>query len=112
MRIVLKTTLLAFGAVALAAPAMAQQAPRASGYAALAQWPDWSGVWSPGVGAGSRTTPTPPKYTPAAQKIVDAFNAELKKFIGSPEHIALVEPIGFGKDYLPEKTTAELCAGE
>ena len=46
------------------------------------------------------------------QDFVDAFNAELKKFIGSPEHIALVEPIGFGKDYLPEKTTAELCAGE
>ncbi|MER9867100.1 ectoine/hydroxyectoine ABC transporter substrate-binding protein EhuB [Mesorhizobium sp. M0136] len=41
-----------------------------------------------------------------------AFNAELKKFIGSPEHIALVEPLGFGKDYLPNKTTAELCAGK
>jgi polar amino acid transport system substrate-binding protein len=46
------------------------------------------------------------------QDFVDAFNAELAKFIGSPEHIALVEPFGFGKDYLPEKTTAELCAGE
>jgi len=42
----------------------------------------------------------------------EAFNAELKKFLGSPEHIALVEPLGFGKDYLPNKTTAELCAGE
>jgi polar amino acid transport system substrate-binding protein len=42
----------------------------------------------------------------------EAFNAELKKFIGSPEHIALVEPLGFGKDYLPNKTTAQLCAGE
>ncbi|TPJ79067.1 ectoine/hydroxyectoine ABC transporter substrate-binding protein EhuB [Mesorhizobium sp. B2-6-2] len=41
-----------------------------------------------------------------------AFNAELKKFIGSPEHVALVEPFGFGKDYLPNKTTAELCAGK
>jgi polar amino acid transport system substrate-binding protein len=41
-----------------------------------------------------------------------AFDAELKKFIGSPEHIALVEPFGFGKDYLPNKTTAELCAGK
>jgi polar amino acid transport system substrate-binding protein len=36
----------------------------------------------------------------------------LKKFLGSPEHIALVEPLGFGKDYLPNKTTAQLCAGE
>lgn len=41
-----------------------------------------------------------------------AFNAELKKFIGSPEHIALVTPFGFGKDFLPTLTTAELCSGE
>ncbi|TJW10970.1 MAG: ectoine/hydroxyectoine ABC transporter substrate-binding protein EhuB [Mesorhizobium sp.] len=44
--------------------------------------------------------------------LLEAFNAELKRFIGSPEHIALVEPLGFGKDYLPNKTTAELCAGK
>ena len=42
----------------------------------------------------------------------EEFNAELKTFLGSPEHIALVEPLGFGKDYLPNKTTAELCKGE
>jgi polar amino acid transport system substrate-binding protein len=42
----------------------------------------------------------------------DAFNVELKKFIGSPEHLALVTPLGFGKDYLPTKTTEELCAGK
>jgi polar amino acid transport system substrate-binding protein len=41
-----------------------------------------------------------------------AFNDELKKFIGSPEHIALVTPLGFGKDYLPNKTTEQLCKGE
>lgn len=41
-----------------------------------------------------------------------AFDAELKAFLGTPEHIALVEPFGFGKDYLPNKTTAQLCAGE
>src|SRR5919108_4461862 len=44
--------------------------------------------------------------------LLEAFNAELKKFIGSPEHIALVEQFGFGKDYLPNKTTADLCAGK
>jgi polar amino acid transport system substrate-binding protein len=44
--------------------------------------------------------------------LYEAFNAELKKFIGSPEHIALVTPFGFGEGYLPAKTTAELCAGE
>ena len=44
--------------------------------------------------------------------LYDAFNAELKKFLGSPEHIALVTPIGFGKDYLPNKTMEQLCKGE
>ncbi len=44
--------------------------------------------------------------------LLEAFNAQLKAFLGTPEHIALVEPFGFGADYLPNKTTAELCAGE
>lgn len=43
--------------------------------------------------------------------LYEAFNAELKKFIGTPEHIALVTPHGFGEGYLPNKTTAELCSG-
>src|SRR5437667_64187 len=41
-----------------------------------------------------------------------AFNKELKAFIGTPEHLALVTPLGFGKDYLPNKTTEQLCKGE
>jgi polar amino acid transport system substrate-binding protein len=44
--------------------------------------------------------------------LYEAFNAELKEFIGSEEHIALVTPFGFGEGYLPNKTTEELCAGE
>jgi polar amino acid transport system substrate-binding protein len=44
--------------------------------------------------------------------LYEAFNAELKKFIGSPEHIALVTPHGFGQDYLPNKTMEQLCKGE
>ena len=44
--------------------------------------------------------------------LVAAFNKELKSFIGSAEHIALVTPFGFGKGFLPTKTTAELCAGK
>jgi len=39
----------------------------------------------------------------------DAVNAELKSFIGSPEHIALVTPFGFGENLLPVLTTAEIC---
>ena len=34
----------------LSAPAVAQETPRATAYESVAQWPDWSGVWSPGVG--------------------------------------------------------------
>ncbi len=42
----------------------------------------------------------------------DAFNAELKKFIGSEEHAKLVEPFGFTKQELPQGVTTEkLCAG-
>ncbi|HYD25934.1 MAG TPA: hypothetical protein VEB68_14185 [Croceibacterium sp.] len=69
--------LLAGGAavLAMAAPAAAQETPRATAYAEVVAWPDWSGVWSPGVGAGSRTTTTPPRLTPAGQALVDAFEA-------------------------------------
>lgn len=45
--------------------------------------------------------------------LYEAFNAELKKFIGSDEHIKLVTPFGFGKGFLPgDKTAAEICAGK
>ena len=44
--------------------------------------------------------------------LYEAFNKELKAFIGTPEHIALVESFGFGKDYLPNKTMEQLCKGE
>jgi polar amino acid transport system substrate-binding protein len=43
--------------------------------------------------------------------LADAFDAELSTFIGSPEHITLVTPFGFGKGFLPTKSTAELCQG-
>ena len=46
------------------------------------------------------------------KELYTAFNDQLKKFIGSPGHIALVEPFGFGKDYLPNKTMEQLCKGE
>lgn len=42
----------------------------------------------------------------------DAFNAELRNYIGSDAHHALVEPFGFSKKELPDgMTTAKLCAG-
>ena len=72
--VAIESTLLA-GALALAGPSPAQEAGRATAYDEVTQWPDWSGVWSPGVGAGSRTTAAPPKLTPAGQAIKDAFDA-------------------------------------
>ena len=42
----------------------------------------------------------------------DAVNQELARFIGSPEHLALIKPFGFDRSNLPEKTAAQLCAGE
>lgn len=42
----------------------------------------------------------------------EAFNEELKSYIGSPEHIELVTPFGFGEGFLPTKSTDELCAAE
>src|SRR5690606_17098354 len=50
-------------------------------------------------------------FRQADQEFVDAFNAELSKFIGSEEHAKLVEPFGFTKGELPGDVTAEkLCA--
>lgn len=62
-------------ALVLANPGQAQEVGRAAAYAEVTQWPDLSGVWSPGVGAGSRTTATPPKLTSEGQRQLDAFEA-------------------------------------
>ncbi len=42
----------------------------------------------------------------------DAVNAELAKFIGTPEHLKMVAEFGFDASNLPEKTAAQHCAGE
>jgi polar amino acid transport system substrate-binding protein len=46
------------------------------------------------------------------QDFVEAFNAELAEFIGTPEHIELVTPFGFGEGYLPVLSTDELCEAD
>lgn len=75
--VTMKAALLGCGAAVLAVSGVsfAQETPRATEYESVAKWPDWSGVWSPGVGSGSRTTATPPKLTPQAKAIVDEFEA-------------------------------------
>jgi len=42
----------------------------------------------------------------------DAVNEQLGKFIGTPEHLAMVEVFGFDASNLPEKTAAQHCAGK
>lgn len=51
-------------------------------------------------------------FRPEDEDLYQAFNATLKDFVGTEEHIALVSEFGFGEGYLPNKTTEELCAGE
>src|SRR6187402_444556 len=72
-----KAALFACGSAVLAVsgPSAAQDTPRATAYESVAQWPDWSGVWSPGVGSGSRTTATPPNLTPEGKALLAAFDA-------------------------------------
>lgn len=48
-------------------------------------------------------------FRPEDEDLRDAFNEELANFIGSEEHLELVEEFGFTEAELPELTTAELC---
>ncbi|MEZ5705891.1 MAG: ectoine/hydroxyectoine ABC transporter substrate-binding protein EhuB [Burkholderiaceae bacterium] len=40
----------------------------------------------------------------------DAVNAELAKFLGTPEHLKMVGEFGFDASNMPEKTAAQHCA--
>lgn len=77
-------------------------------------------------GEGSGLTMTEPFSTVAGQNVkghggfgfrnedaefVDKFNEQLTAFIGTEEHLALVEPFGFGKGELPELSRDEICPG-
>ncbi|HEY6815454.1 MAG TPA: hypothetical protein VI168_07945 [Croceibacterium sp.] len=75
--VMMKAALLACGAAVVAGsvPSVAQGTPRATAYESVTQWPDFGGVWSPGVGSRSRTTATPPKLTAEGKALVDAFEA-------------------------------------
>ena len=50
-------------------------------------------------------------FRPDDKDFLDAFNKELTAFRGTPEHLSIIEPFGFGKDNMPQKTTADLCKG-
>ena len=48
-------------------------------------------------------------FRPEDKDLRDAVNAELKKWLGSEEHLATVEPFGFDQSNITDKTAAELC---
>lgn len=50
-------------------------------------------------------------FRPEDSDFVEAFNKVLTAFIGSPEHVAIMERHGMTKDELPAQATAELCGG-
>lgn len=48
-------------------------------------------------------------FRPQDEALRDAVNAELKQWLGSEEHLKAVEPFGFDRSNLTDKTAAELC---
>jgi polar amino acid transport system substrate-binding protein len=48
-------------------------------------------------------------FRPEDKKLRDAVNVELKKWLGSEEHLATIKPFGFDKSFITQKTAAELC---
>lgn len=48
-------------------------------------------------------------FRPEDKALRDAVNAELKKWLGSEEHLKTVAPFGFDKDNITHKTADELC---
>lgn len=49
-------------------------------------------------------------FRPEDKDLRDAVNAELKKWLGSEEHLKTVAAFGFDKSNVTSKTAAELCA--
>ncbi|WP_085593270.1 ectoine/hydroxyectoine ABC transporter substrate-binding protein EhuB [Pseudomonas sp. B14(2017)] len=49
-------------------------------------------------------------FRPEDKALRDAVNAEMKKWLGSEEHLKTVAPFGFDRSNMTDKTAAELCA--
>ncbi len=78
-RACLAALILAVAAPALAAPppSVINPPPTAADWAAVAQLPDWSGVWGPDIGdQDAENDRNPPPWTPKAAAQIAAMNAE------------------------------------
>jgi len=49
-------------------------------------------------------------FRPEDKDLRDAFNHHLLELLQAPDYLDLVEPFGFTRAELPDRTTAELCA--
>lgn len=49
-------------------------------------------------------------FRPEDKDLRDAVNAQLKRWLGSEEHLKTVAPFGFDRSNVTDKTAAELCA--
>lgn len=49
-------------------------------------------------------------FRPEDKELRDAVNAELKKWLGSDDHLKTVEPFGFDRSNVTDKTAEELCS--
>ena len=50
-------------------------------------------------------------FRPEDSEFVDAFDEVLVQFVGSPEHVAIMEKYGMSADELPVERTENLCGG-
>ncbi|TLX56350.1 ectoine/hydroxyectoine ABC transporter substrate-binding protein EhuB [Stutzerimonas nosocomialis] len=48
-------------------------------------------------------------FRPQDKALRDAVNDQLKEWLGSDDHLATIEPFGFDRSNLTDKTAAELC---
>ena len=49
-------------------------------------------------------------FRPEDKDLRDAVNQQLKTWLGSEEHLKTVEPFGFDRSNLTDKTAAALCS--
>jgi polar amino acid transport system substrate-binding protein len=91
----------AVGLTTLSAQSMARDDPALDATAQF--FPSLDGVVTRGYGGFA--------FRQEDQDLVEAFNTELDSLIGSDAHLALVAPLGFSPDMLPDQRAEELCRG-
>jgi hypothetical protein len=70
-------------------------APDAADYAEVTTWPDWAGVWYPDWSQlFARRERAAPKFTPAAQATMDAYQASIRETGPNQEAQAMCLPPG------------------